>query len=161
MSSKRFVLGCVGAIAIAVLWVTATYTPTLDSDLHTTTSAPEEIRVAARTVQGFLERSGYLPTVGTGLLRRNNQIEWANLPNSSMPISAVTILKVRLVSGSPLLMSMLDDDPTYHAEVDAKIVTTDGHSTRLRVTLWDYGRVTPWSIEAHGDGWKPIAAIWQ
>jgi len=53
-------------------------------------------------------------------------------------------------------MSLLDDDPTCTAEIDAIVTTADGQETHLTVQLWEYCLLTPWSFRAHGDGWKPV-----
>lgn len=57
-------------------------------------------------------------------------------------------------------MSVLDDYPTYEAEVDVTVTTSDGQETILQVKLWDYGLLMPWSPHSHGDGWKPVQVNW-
>ncbi|MEW6233179.1 MAG: hypothetical protein AB1566_12810 [Chloroflexota bacterium] len=58
-------------------------------------------------------------------------------------------------------MSVLDDDPTFGAEVDVMVITSDGQKTPLRMELWDYGLLTPWALHWRGDGWKPVQVRWK
>jgi len=161
MQRKRFAVGGVVAAGIAILAVTAIYTPIIEYDPRITTE-PAGIRAQspAQIVEEFLRRSGRLPRPGTGLVRRDGRLEWEVAPESAVRITDVIVWRVRLASGAPLLMSILDDDPTYEAEVDVTVTTSDGQETILQVKLWDYGLLMPWSPHSHGDGWKPVRVSW-
>jgi|GEM_PF-1897347 len=159
---KRLVLAGVGiGIAILII-VTATFTPALEYDPRaviaptgTKTESP------AQMVEELLRRSGRLPQPGTGLVRRDGALAWEAAPDKlAERITDVTVWRVRLTSGAPLLMSALDDDPTYRAEVNVIVTTADGQEIPLSVELWDYGLLTPWSLRPRGDGWKPVQVHW-
>lgn len=158
MKKKQVVL-LILAIAIIMLAAMAIVQPTRDFG-PPAEDAPAEVRESAQTVVAALERTGRLPPPGTQLVRRNGILEWEAVPQSAPEITAVQVSRMRLTSGASLLRSLLDDDPTYSAEADV-IVTTEGQSrTMLRVALWDYGLLTPWSIKSKGDGLKPIRVSW-
>ena len=158
MQRKHLVFAVV-IVGIAIFLATATFTPTLGYDPRAV-GAPAEISIAARTVEAFLWRSGRLPLPGTGLARRDGRLEWEVAPESAVRITGVAVWRVQLTSGAPLLMSVLDDDPTYGAAVDVTVTTSDGQETILRARLWDYGLLTPWSLRSSGDGLKPGQVCW-
>lgn len=149
------------AVAIAILIAIATFTPTLEYDPRLATApAGMSTRSPVETVEEFLRRSGRLPRPGTGLVQRAATLEWEVTPESAVWITDIVVKRVRLTSGAPLLMSVLDDDPTFGAEVDVMVITSDGQKTPLRVELWDYGLLTPWALHWRGDGWKPVQVRW-
>jgi hypothetical protein len=161
MQRKRFAIGGVVVAGIAILVITAIYTPIIEYDPRIATE-PAGIRAAssAQIVEEFLRRSGRLPLAGTGLVRRDGRLEWEVATESAVRITDLVVWRVQLTSGAPLLRSVLDDDPTYAAEVDVTVTTSDGQETNLRVRLWDYGLLTPWSLLSSGDGLKPGQVCW-
>ncbi|MEW6232112.1 MAG: hypothetical protein AB1566_07360, partial [Chloroflexota bacterium] len=127
MQRKHFAVGGVVAAGIAILAVTTIYTPIIEYDPRITTE-PAGIRAAspAQTVEEFFRRSGYLPPPGAGLVRRDGRLEWEAVPDSAVRIANIMVWRVQLTSGASLLMSVLDDDPTFGAEVDVMVITSDG-----------------------------------
>lgn len=152
------------AVGIVALAVAATFTPTFKYDPYdprlVTTPVRTSAESAAQTIEEFLRRSGQLPWPGTELVRHDGILDWKAAPRSGVRITDVEVEWVRLTAGAPLLMSILDDDATYWAEVGVRVTTSDGQRTTLSVKLWDYGLLTPWSLHAHGDGWKPVQIHW-
>lgn len=160
MRRKYLVFAIVG-VGTAIFMAAATFTPTLEYDPRLAT-APARIRVEspAQVVEEMLQRSGQLPPPGTGLVRRDGVLAWDVAPGFGVRIANVEVRLVRLVAGTPLLWTALDDDPTYRAKVDVTVTTSDGQKTALSVDLWDYGILTPWSLYPRGDGWKPGGVWW-
>lgn len=150
----------VGAAVVAIILVAmATVIPTLDYG-PPIEGAPSEVRETAQTVVAALERCGRLPSPGTQLVRRNSVLEWDTIDQSAPEVIAVQVSRIRLASGAPLLANLLDDDPIYSAEAEVMVTTSDQRETMLRLTLWDYGLLTPWSIRNSGDGLKPVRVLW-
>ncbi|HOG46908.1 MAG TPA: hypothetical protein PLJ35_21100 [Anaerolineae bacterium] len=147
------------AVFVAVLGLGMTYTPTKQYDPYAKTT-PAEVKSAAQAVEDSLLRAGHLPTPGTTLEWRNGALQWRGVSESAPKVSQAKVQSVQVTSGAPLLTSLLDDDPTYRATVETRVVTSDGQETILSVALWDYGLLTPWSIRLHGDGWKPLQVRW-
>lgn len=141
-------------VGIVPLILTATFTPTLEYDPRMG-STPDIVRRVAQEVEDFLWRSGRLPPPDTPLVLRSGRLEWETVPESAKQIANITARRVWLTSGAPLLMSVLDDDPTFGVKVDVTVTTADGQETTLRVELWDYGLLTPWALHSEGDGLKP------
>ena len=118
-------------------------------------------QVWGQVVEELLRRSGRLPQPGARLVRRDGALTWEVTPDKlAERITDVTVGRVRLTSGAPLLMSALDDDPTCRAEVNMIVTTADGQEIPLSVELWDYGLLTLWSFRPRGDGWKPVQVHW-
>jgi len=163
MWSRKY-LGLVGGllsvgIGIAILVVMGTFVSTVEYDPRVVDG--EKTR-AAETVEDFLRSSGWLPQPGTGLAQHTDDLAWAAVPDDlTRRITTVTIRQVKITSGDSLLMSLLDDDPTCTAEVDAIVTTADGQKTHLTVQVWEYCLLTPWSFRAYGDGWKPVGVHWK
>lgn len=110
----------------------------------------------------MLWRSGRLPEPGAQLVHASDgSVVWEPEPDLSAPaIDAVTVERVRVTASQPLFWRLLDDDPTYGAQVDVIVSSSDGLVTTLRVEVWDYGLLTPWSLHLLGDGWKPSRIEW-
>ena len=156
---RKRAIAAIGLVGIVIL-LTATFTPTRAYDPrreHT----PDIVRRVAWEVEDLFWRAGRLPPQGTLLVRQNGKLEWESVPESAQQIASITTRRVQLTSGAPLLMSVLDDDPTFGVQVDVIVTTADGQTTPLRVELWEYGLLTPWSIKPGGDGLKPIGVTWQ
>lgn len=117
---------------------------------------------SAEAVEDFLLSSGWLPQPGTGLAQHTDDLAWATVPDDlTKRITNVTVRQVKITPGDSLLMSLLDDDPTCTAKVDAIVTTADGQKTHLTVQVWDYCLLTPWSFHSYGDGWKPVGVQWK
>lgn len=162
MARKRFVLAGVGIGITILITIVATFTPALEYDPRTVT-APTGTKIVspAQIVEEFLRRYGQLPQPGTGLVLRDGALAWEAAPDKlAERITDVTVWRVRLTAGAPLLMSALDDDPTCGAEVNVIVTTADGQEIPLVVELWDYCLLTPWSLHSRGDGWKPGRVHW-
>ncbi|MDI7275421.1 MAG: hypothetical protein QME94_05545 [Anaerolineae bacterium] len=153
----RYVIGLVALLAVAaVLWrLAAPYRPSREYDPYASTT-PAAVRSAAQEVEDSLVRAGRMPTSGARLERRQGVLEWENISEGAPAVVEARVQSVRVTAGAPFLRSLLDDDPTYVAAVEARVVTADGREATLTVDLWDYGLLTPWSILPNGDGWKPL-----
>ncbi len=156
----RRIFSCIGVVALVLLGLAATIRPTLDYRADTINPVAGAA-LPAQEVTQFLEQSHSLPSVGTGVERHQGKLQWLTPPENGPQITSVHPASVRVASGAPLLLSILDDDPTYSVEVEAMVGTSDGKSTVLRMTFWDYGLVTPWSVSSAGDGLKPTSVIWE
>jgi len=146
-------------IVIAILVVVATFVSSVEYDPRV---ADGDKTRPAQAVEDFLRSSGWLPQAGTGLAQHTDDLVWAAVPDDlTRRITNVTIRHVKITSGDSLIMSLLDDDPTCTAEVDAIVTTADGRKTHLTVQVWEYCLLTPWSLRAYGDGWKPVGVHWK
>ena len=147
-------------IVIAVLVVMATFVFPVEYDPRVADG--DETTPAEAAVEDFLLGSGWLPQPGTGLARHTDDLAWAAVPDDlTRKITNVTVRQVKITFGDSLLMSLLDDDPTCMAKVDAIATTADGQKTHLTVQVWDYCLLTPWSFHIYGDGWKPVGVQWK
>ena len=146
-------------IIIATLAAMGAFVSTVEYDLRV---ADGDKTGSAEAVEDFLLSSGWLPQPGTGLARHTDDLAWAAVPDDlTRKITNVTVRQVKITSGDSLLMSLLDDDPTCMAKVDAIATTADGQKTHLTVRVWDYCLLTPWSFHIYGDGWKPVGVQWK
>lgn len=145
---------------VLFIWV-ATFTPALEYEPRTT-SIPAGIRAESpeRVIDELLRRSDSLPSPDTQLMLYNGRLEWETAPEHDVQIRDVVVKQVRINAGHSLLASLLDDDPTCRAEVDVTVTNANGREISLRVELWDYCLLTPWSLRRFGDGWKPIQVHW-
>lgn len=162
MSRKQLTLVGMPVTVVPLFLMVLTFTPTLEFEPQRKESPVGTVAPSpAQVVADFLGRSGPLPPPGTDLVLRQGVLDWDKVETSDRPITDVRIQRVRLVSGAALLPSVLDDDPTYQAEVKVEVATQDGKRTALTVNLWDYGLLMPWSITPLGDGWKPGSVRWR
>ena len=156
----------IGLTALALLGSTPVvgYQPQAAAPLGDAGRRYAPAREATYVVEGFLAASGRLPPPGTGLDARTSALRWAAAADAAAPpIAAVVIQRVRLRADASLAESLLDDDPTYAAEVDVAVTTADGRETALRFVLWDVGRLLPWGLSTsgpRGDGLKPRHVQW-
>lgn len=136
-------------------------TPTRVQDVgRASTSRAMDTSTPAEAVEAFLRRAGQLPPPGTNVVLQDGALAWEAIPEESVEITRLTVERVRLTAGEPLLAALLDDDPTCSAEVEVVATTGDGERIPLIVSLWDYGLITPWSVHLVGDGWKPQGVRW-
>lgn len=156
---RKRAIAAIVLVGIVLLILTATFTPTHEYDPRME-GTPDIVRSVAQEVEDFLWRSGRLSPHDTLLVRRNGRLEWEAVPESAKQITNITTRRVWLTSGAPLLMSVLDDDPTFGVDVDVIVTTADGTETTLRVELWDYGLLTPWGLCSKGDDLKPGRVSW-
>lgn len=100
-----------------------------DPRLH---AAPTGIQPAdpARLVDEWLRRSGHLPPGGAQLVRRQGVVDWETLPPTALPIAAVDLRRVWLVSDESLERTLQDDDPSFGAIVEVLVTTTTGQQVR-------------------------------
>jgi len=162
---KRKYLGLLSlgiGIAVASLVAMTTLVSTTEYGSKVIDEDENEVTTPAKVVEDFLLSSDRLPQPGTGLARHTDDLAWAAVPDDlTRKITNVTVRQVKITSGDSLLMSLLDDDPTCMAKVDAIATTADGQKTHLTVQLWDYCLLTPWSFHIYGDGWKPVGVQWE
>jgi tellurite resistance protein TerC len=114
----------------------------------------------ARLVDELLRRSGHLPPVGTQLVARPGGVDWEAPPSAALPIAAVDLQRVRLVSDGSLERVVKGAEPSFMAIVEALVTTATGDRVALRVQLHTGGRLTPWRAAASGEGWRPRAVEW-
>lgn len=149
------------AAGIVLFIRVATFTPTLEYDPRVTTiPAGLHAESPAQAIDELLRRSDRLPPPGTQLMVYKGKLEWKTAPKSDIQIRDVAVNRVRLSAGDSLFISLLDDDPTCRAEVDVTVSTVSGQAISLKVELWDYCLLTPWSFRHFGDGWKPLQVRW-
>jgi hypothetical protein len=158
---RKLTLGLVvlAMVVVGALAAAGIYTPAVQY-------GPEAIQagggpaLAAQAVQDALLRASRLPSAGSELVRRQGSLEWENVPEAAPDIVEVRVRRVQLTSSASLLLSLIDDDASYSAQVDATVITADGEETALSVILWDWGLLTPWSFRSEGDGLKPVQVRW-
>lgn len=117
---------------------------------------PEEV------LENMLLRSDGFPPPGAQLESLPyGGFAWEPAPSPSAPvILGIVVQRVELTANEPLVTRLLDDDPTYGAEIDVVVTSSEGQVTTLRVNLWDYGLLTPWGLLSGGDGLKPYRVDW-
>ncbi len=157
MHRRIFVVSAL--VPVVLLSIAAVIRPAVEYGSDPTGGAAGSSSIAG-SVMELLRPSRTLPPTGTAIERRDGKLQWLASPENGPQIASVKMSRIRLTSGAPLLMSILDDDPTFSALVEAVVQTSDGKSTALRMTFWDYGLVTPWGLRSSGDGLKPMSVIW-
>ncbi len=155
---RRILIGA-ALVPVVLLGIAAVVRPTVEYNSDAT-SAEAGSWFIAGPVTELLQPSRTLPPTGTAIERRDGKLQWLASSEKGPQIASVNVSSIRLTSGAPLLRSILDDDPTFSAQVEAVVQTSDGKSTALRMTFWDYGLVTPWGLRSSGDGLKPMSVIW-
>lgn len=155
----RRILIVAALVLVVLLGIAAVTHPTVEYSPNATTAEAGSSFIA-EPVTELLRTSNTLPPRGTAIERRDGKLQWLAPPEKGPQIASVKMSRIKLTSGAPLLRSILDDDPTFSAQVEAVVETGDGKSTALRMTFWDYGLVTPWGLRSFGDGLKPMSVIW-
>lgn len=109
---------------------------------------------------GLLSVGQYAPNRGSQLVRSGDRLEWDSIAVSSQRIASVEFSRIQISVTRPLLFHLLDDDPHAVAEMDVTLTTERGETQAVRVQFWDYARVTPWSFQRLGEGWKLVSVTW-
>lgn len=138
------------------------YQPGVDSSISGLRSGqyPEQL------VETFLWQSQHLPLAGTPLHCCVPYLAWDEHEQTSSfssehRIAEVEIHRIELSDWRGLLQDLIDDDPTYSAQVEATVTLENGQAVPIVFRLWEYGLVVPWGIYTYGDGWKPSQVQWQ
>jgi hypothetical protein len=147
-------------LALTVLLSVATFTPY--RTYRSASDNPLELASAdfpLQTAGDFLDSLGYLPAPtslqsGCFDVDSSQVVGFSATRGPARKITTITFTTARVSSTESLLRSVLDDDPTYQAVIEALVHTAEGQETPVTIVLWEYGLLTPWAIYPSGDGWK-------
>ena len=152
------ILICLSAI-LAIGFFLVSYKPFIEYDPSKSAGPAGLTASPGVLIEDFLWRSGRLPEPGTAVVARR-PLAWHESADPNRLVTDISVTRVRLTARQGLLMSIFNDDPTLAADVYATVTTSDDKQNQLTFRLWDWGRITPWSVRQQGDGWKPGWVVW-
>jgi len=158
LTKRALILGIL--ILAIVLSIAAAWKPTISFETPQGLTAPE-VGSLIQTTNQLLPVGGSLPQRGSQLVKRGNHLEWEPTAMADQTVADVKVRRVQFDADRSLLFHLLDDDPQGQTHIDVLVTTDEGITHTLRITLWDYARVTPLSPQRLGDGWKPVAVTWE
>lgn len=158
LAKRALILGIL--ILAIVLSIAATWKPTISFEAPQGLTAPE-VGSLIQMMNQLLSVGRSLPQRGSQLVKRGSHLEWEPTAMADQTVADVKVRRVQFDADRPLLFHLLDDDSHGQAHIDVLVTTDKGITNALRITLWDYARVTPLSLQQLGDGWKPVAVTWE